>query len=382
MPRVVEINRVEPLQPLRSCWQSLLQRTPGGSFFQSLDWLEVYWRHFGAPQKLRVLVVLEEETPTGIVPLTVICERTRVGGVRVLTYPLHDWASFYGPIGPDPETVLSAAMRHVGASERDWEMLDLRFTNRALDRGATPRAMRAAGFRAREGLWATTQVVQFEGCWEDYFAARSGKFRNNLRRAERRAAQLGELAFERYRPRGEAWKDADPRWDLYQECVQLAERSWQGSSRDGTTLSHGSVRDFFRDVHAAAARCGALDLNVLRLRGRVIAFAYNHCSAGAVTGLRTGFAPELAGISPGTLLLAHSIRDSFARGDKMLDLGTNPAAYKRHWRTHTLASYRYTHYAAGSPRGQLLRLKHCLWPRGAEGIAALAAEAEQRAGGR
>ena len=374
MRHVIEINRIDDLESFRRCWQSLLQRTRGASFFQSLDWLEVYWRHFGASQKLRVLVVLGQEAPIGILPLTVMRERTRIGHVRVLTYPLHDWATFYGPIGPDSTTILSAGMRHVSSTDRDWDMLDLRFTNRELDCGRTPLAMQAAGFRAREGVWATTHVIQLEGRWSDYVAARTGKFRNNIRRAETRAARLGEVTFERYRPRGDAQADGDPRWDLYDECLELAERSWQGSSMDGTTLSHDSVKEFFRDLHAVAARCGAVDLNALRINRRMVAFAYNYHYAGSLAGVRTGYAPEFAHISPGTLLLASLIRDSFSRGDKTLDLGTNPAPYKRHWRTHTLASCRYTHYAAGSPRSQLLRLKNRLWPRTAERAAIRAAD--------
>jgi CelD/BcsL family acetyltransferase involved in cellulose biosynthesis len=52
---VREINDLDGLAEYRSAWSDLLDQTPGASFFQSLDWLEVYWRHFGAGQKLRVL---------------------------------------------------------------------------------------------------------------------------------------------------------------------------------------------------------------------------------------------------------------------------------------------------------------------------------------
>ena len=57
MSEVIEINRIEDLAPYRLIWNSLLPQTRGASFFQSLDWLESYWRHFGQEQKLRVLIV-------------------------------------------------------------------------------------------------------------------------------------------------------------------------------------------------------------------------------------------------------------------------------------------------------------------------------------
>ena len=48
MVRIVEIGPVTSLADFRQAWCELLRQTPGASFFQSLDWLEVYWRHFGA----------------------------------------------------------------------------------------------------------------------------------------------------------------------------------------------------------------------------------------------------------------------------------------------------------------------------------------------
>ena len=86
-----------------------------GSFFQSLDWLRVYWRHFGAGQQLRVLVVTSCGEPMGIVPLVVRRETTRVGEVRVLTYPLDDWGTYFGPIGSRRRTILRARAEAPGA---------------------------------------------------------------------------------------------------------------------------------------------------------------------------------------------------------------------------------------------------------------------------
>ena len=86
----------------------MLPRTSAASFFHSFDWLEIYWRHFGDGQRLRVLVVRAGGEPLGILPLVVRSERTRLGTVRTLTYPLHDWGTFYGPIGPNPTATLLA----------------------------------------------------------------------------------------------------------------------------------------------------------------------------------------------------------------------------------------------------------------------------------
>ena len=110
--------------------------------------------------------------------------------------------------------------------------------------------------------------MQMDGTWSDYWQSRPRKWRHNVGRLRRRLAQHAEVSYIRYRPEGDAFGDGDPRWDLYDACGQVAAQSWQATSATGTTLTHDSVRSFLRDVHAAAARFGGLDLNLLLLDGR------------------------------------------------------------------------------------------------------------------
>jgi len=359
MSEVVEVNDIEELAGYRLLWNLLLPQTRGATFFQTLDWLQTYWKHYGAGQKLRVLIVSSCGSPIGIVPLTVISEQTRAGRVDVLTYPLKDWGSFYGPIGPNPTATLAAAMRHIRSTPRDWDMLDLRWTDtEGHDRRRTQRAMQFAGFQGREGRWTQTSIVDVDGTWEEYLASRTTKFRNNVRRCQRRTDELGDVKYVRYRPLGAAEGDDDPRWDLYDQCVGLAARSWQGSSQSGTTLSHESVRDFLRECHALAARNGMVDMNMLMLGGRVIAYAYNYHFQGRVYGMRVGYDPDLPRTGLGNVLFVATFEDSFHRGDRLYDLGPGSVEIKRPWTTRLATAYRYTHYPWAVPRSQVLRVKH------------------------
>ncbi len=364
MSEIIEINRIEDLSQYRLLWKSLLGQTRGGSFFQSLEWLETYWEHFGLGQNLRVLIVYAADVPIGIVPLTVVRERTKVGSVRVLTYPLHDWGWFYGPIGPNPAATLTAAMHYIRQTPRDWDMLDLRWTNTdAHDHGRTERAMKAAGFQGNKGVWKETALVDLSGGWEEYWKGRTSKFRNNLRRQERRFDNLGDVAYVRHRPLGSAHGDDDPRWDLLDDCIELAGRTWQGASKTGTTLSHQSVRDFFRKTHALAVKAGALDLNVLTRGGRPVAFGYNYHSNGYVFGLRIGHDPEYKKVGLGNLLYLNTFRDGCERGDHTFDMGPGSIQIKQAWLTKVARCYRYTHYPLSVPRVQLMRVKRWLTSR-------------------
>jgi CelD/BcsL family acetyltransferase involved in cellulose biosynthesis len=360
MAQVVEINDPAELASYQLLWSKLLSETAGASFFHSLDWLEAYWRHYGQRQRMRVLVIQAAGAPIGILPLVVRRETTRLGTVRVLTYPLADWGSFYGPIGPNPTATLLSGLGHVRRTEPDWDLIDLRWIEgpQACDR--TLRAMEIRGFSATPSVWATNAQVEIGGGWDSYWTSRKRNWRKNVRYAERRLAVEGTVEFSRWRPAGAAAGDGEPDWPLYDACEALAARSWQGSSTSGTTLSHEAVRPFLRDAHAAAAHAGAADISLLSIGGVPAAFAYCYQTAGYVYGLRMGFDGYAAHDGAGTILLARMIEDSCRRGDRIVDLGNEYLDIKRHWLTRLEPSYHVTHFRSGGAKAQVLRLKRWL----------------------
>jgi len=357
MSRVHEINRIDELAGCRLFWSSLLPQTANASFFHSFDWLEASWRHGGHDRRLRVLIVSAGGRPIGILPLVVRAETTRLGPVRVLTYPLRDRGTFYGPIGPNPTATLLLGLKHVRQTWRDWDLLDLGWVDAAgCDHGRTRHAMRLAGFRPREQAWSQAAVVDTGDTWDAYWSGRSEAWRHELNRCRRRLAELGELTYIRHRPEPAAEGDGDPRWDLYEACLRLAGNGRQRASTGGSAPCRGRADRHLREIHAQAARFGALDLNLLLIRGNPAAFAYNYHYRGSVLALHTGSDPGLAAIEPEAVLTRLALEDSFRRGDRRYDLGADSSESKRNWQTSVLTSYRYTHFPATAPRAQLLRL--------------------------
>ena len=119
---IEELNDIATLAQRRSEWQALVDQTAEVTFFHTFDWLEVFWKHYGAERKLRTIFVSQGGELVGILPLVVQTEQRKVGPVRVLTYPLNDWGSFYGPLGARPTETLEAGLRHVFQTRRDWDL--------------------------------------------------------------------------------------------------------------------------------------------------------------------------------------------------------------------------------------------------------------------
>jgi CelD/BcsL family acetyltransferase involved in cellulose biosynthesis len=354
---VREINQIDELASLRESWRALLSATPGASFFQSLEWLEVYWRHFGGDQRLRVLVIEEGDEVTGILPLVVRPEMTRVGRLHFLTYPLDHWGSFYGPIGAAHSEILAAGLEYLNSTGIEADMFELRWLgNDPEECDTVEQLLSSTGHAPLRSEYEPTAIIDLSETWDDYLAARKSKWRSNLRRSQRLLGELGEITYVRHRP--EACEDNDPRWDYFDECLRIASASWQGSSTTGTTLSHEDVAPFLRDAHVAAVRSGCVDMNLLCLNDKPIAFAYNYLYQGYVYGLRLGYDPNIECKGAGSVLTAMAIEDSFHRGDWRYDLGPRHLDCKRQLVTHVLPIYRLSSSKSWSVRQKLL-----LWKR-------------------
>jgi CelD/BcsL family acetyltransferase involved in cellulose biosynthesis len=314
---------------------------------------------------MKVLIVRSEETVIGIVPLCVVEETHRLNNVRVLTYPLNDWGMWFGPLGSNPSATMFMAMQHLRDTRRDWDMIDLRWCAiDPRDHDVTGRAMSAIGWKPQRKAYQQTSLIRFTNTdWETYFNGLNKKWRHEIRRQTRKLERLGELEFVRHRPLATTAGDGNPRWDLFEECLDISRRSWQSGAHNGNTICHAEVLPFLGDCHAAAARLGMLDLAILRVGGKPLAFQYNYLEQGEIFGLRMGYDREAREMGVGKVLLTRFIEDSFERGDRALDLGIGEFDFKVRFRTDIEMSYHYSYYPWNAWRSQSVRISQWLRQR-------------------
>ncbi len=346
MIHVSEINDETGLDGIRLLWNSLWRRTRGASYFQSFDWLTLYWRHFSGSQKLKVLVASLAGKPIGILPLVVRKTETSFGRVNVLTYPLDNWGTCYGPIGPNSAATLIAAMRHLRENRSDWDVLDLHHVDvNRVDRGRTRNALRAAGMNCLSRPSRTAALVDLDSDWMTYWSERPLQSRRLYHQSERQLEQAGKLEFVRFRPEEQSYGNADCRGDLFDEFLSL---------RPFSSTDSSAGRAFFCESHFTAARMAAVDLNLLRLNGRPIAAAYGHHVNGQVDIIRSGVAEEYKG-DAGRVLTARMLQDGASRGDQCYRFAPPTCSFVTDWQTSELETARLTHFAPTAPKAQLLR---------------------------
>ena len=367
MIHVEEINDIQRLADDRLLWNALLPQTPGGKLLHSprlaRTLLAALRRPAAAADADR-----PRRSPAGGNPPPGRASANKRGWATCGRSPIRctTGAPFYGPIGPNPTATLLAGLRHIArnpprlghARPPLGQCQRLRSRPRASGQWSKP------AFVLTPKFGNIAPRIELDGSWEDYWNGRDKKWRHNVERCSRRLHESGEVSFIRYRPQGAAAGDGDPRWDLYDACVELAARSWQGGGGETATLSSPGVRQFLRDVHAAAARSGNVDLNLLLLDGRPVAFAYNYICDGQIYGLRKGFDPDFSTLRPGATLDKMMLEDGFRRDNRSYDLGVGSLEVKAPWQTSVATSYRLTHFPAAISRVQLLRLKRWLSGKG------------------
>lgn len=347
------------LPAYRDRWNELARATIGAQFFHTYDWFDTYWRHCGGNQQLHVMLVRRSDEVVGIVPLVIRPEQRQIGTLRVLTFPLDDWGSFYHPLTCQSEMVADAVMKELASQRKDWDLLSWRWLDPNHDStSAIERAMRSQRWKTFPSARETTGLIECPETWDEYLKSRGAKFRNNLRRWNRRVEELGTVRYEKFRP--DAGPNASARWDLYDCCERLAAKSWQGSSEDGTTLSHQSIRPFLRDVHEVAARMGAVDLNLLYVNDEAVAFEYGYWWCGYKNSLRFGYDSEVSQSGLGNLMWIETIRASIEWGDHTFDMGPGSLEYKKYFMTHSVEMRTLDHYRAFAPRAQAIAWKHQL----------------------
>ncbi len=357
MITVAEINDIERLDHFRLAWRDLLGKTRGATFAHSPEWLEHYWAHFGKGIKLRVLFVTLRNKIIGIVPLVVKPVATPLGTVRVLTYPLDNWGTFYGQIGGNSAATMVSAIRHIRSTRRDWDLIDLRYVDQeGHDHRRTANALKSVGYQGSSAPWRRLSLVDTcDTSWIEYLASRSPEAREHIQRSEEITARDGHVSFYRSRledPLAPGW---NPRWDLWSQFEQMDFRHGNQTLIAGGAHTLKQKLDFLRDIHGPASRSGMARIDALFVNHRVVAFAYGLQHTAGTDYLAIGRAPDT---NPETVttLISNMIQQSILDGEPGVNLSLLSPSAASLWQNSVRHSYRCSHYPLTVPRSQLLRL--------------------------
>lgn len=174
---------------------------------------------------------------------------------------------------------------------------------------------------------ALTTSIQLVGSFSCYWGARSNKLRQNMRRYERKLAELGPVRFVAVHAEGEMRAAVD-------RYAVLESTGWKG--REGTALAPGSAQTaFYGDVLGRFAASGEAQAHELWAGGLHLASRLSVNAGGVIVMLKTTFDECHAAVSPGHILLARTIEHLFQHyPGQRIEFYTNATPEQRLWGTH------------------------------------------------
>jgi CelD/BcsL family acetyltransferase involved in cellulose biosynthesis len=127
--------------------------------------------------------------------------------------------------------------------------------------------------------------------------------------------------------------------EIFERFLQLHRARWVGRGQSGV-LGDDRVQNFHRDAAQRMLLSGTLRLYALRSRGGIIAALYGFAHRGHTYYYLSGFDPEFAPYSPGTLLIGHAIEEAVREGSANFDFLRGREAYKYLWGAKARLNYR------------------------------------------
>ncbi|KRA81600.1 GNAT family N-acetyltransferase [Altererythrobacter sp. Root672] len=167
-------------------------------------------------------------------------------------------------------------------------------------------AMKGRGWVSVRPATACPYIL-LDASWTDAERRFSARRRSDFRRAERRAAEFGQVTCEILSP-NPAEFDA-----LFDEAVAVEARSWKTEA--GTAIASEPVKEeFFRSYFQAACDRGEFRVAFLRIDGKAIAMQLAVEWAGRYWLYKIGYDEAYGRCSPGTLLMLHCLGRAAGQG--------------------------------------------------------------------
>ena len=307
------VHAMSGLEDHRRAWDELA--VAAGRPFCAPDWMLAWWE-YARPEgaELRVAIAADDGVLVGVAPFW----RRGDGHHEMLTSTLSP------PVGPllaagrEEETAaaMGAALADSGQGLRSLRIEDVAASE-------APTARLTAAWPSRAWVHRTPEVplpvVDLDGRgFDDWFATKSSKFRQETRRTRRRLEDEG-ATFVLADAAGAA-KGIDAFIDLH------------GARRESMGGSNALIDGLRGMLLAAAAKLNPLDrmrIYTIEVEGRSVAANILLVAGHEVSGWNSGFDAEWARYSPSMLLTLQALADAAARGEARMSLGPGGGDYKR-----------------------------------------------------
>jgi len=297
-------------------WDALLDSVPSATPFQSRHWVGAWWRAFGARKQPHVIEVRETSGElVGLVPLY----RTRFPwrALRPMGTGVSDYLDPLCQAGRENECV--AALAEMLAEPKGVDLVDLHQWREPW----AERLQSASSAPLRRIADEACYTLDLPSTWDEYVAGLSKSLRYEARRLDKAPYACGQADVRTLTDPEEVREGLEALFDLHA-------KRWRKRGLPGV-FALSRVRRFHHSYAKAALEAGHLRLSAIRSGDVIVGVIYAMAIGDRVFFYQSGFDPEAKTLSPGTVLVAHTLREAIRDGARTFDFLRGDEPYKLRW---------------------------------------------------
>jgi CelD/BcsL family acetyltransferase involved in cellulose biosynthesis len=303
--QVEQVNDFQHFKSIQREWNAFVQQCEWSSISHRHEWLTCWWEAFGGNAAFRLLILREDGRLVGVLPLMLKREWVRALPIRVLSLTLNGHTPEAGILLQnsieEPLHHLLAALKN---TQNEWDLLRLEKLRRTIfDTNSCKESMASHGFHYLYTESLNSPYAEIGSDWDQFYLARSKKFRKVMRNKLNRMERDGLLRLEHL-------SGTAVTGNVLEEIFAASKRSWKGRVNRAIP-DDPRVESFYKNLTAAFAANGSLDVWLLRRDGKLAAFEYHLRHRGVVYPLRADFDSAYHALSPGSVLEFFIMRSLF-----------------------------------------------------------------------
>jgi CelD/BcsL family acetyltransferase involved in cellulose biosynthesis len=324
MDNNITVTRMEDtrtFEALRNDWTTLLNDSGEKDIFLTWEWLFAWWKNFGQhpSNQLWLLTVRDEDRLIGIAPFMLNRKKKFLVSLRRLENIGNPECDVGGIISIEPEKTASAIFNYLTEHAHEWDVLEL---NELSASSLSTRYLLDVIGSSRNGLIQSSEphfFIPINGTWDDYYAGLSKNLRHNLKRRKKRAEEMGDVIYNRFS--GESLT-----WETFQTIFQISKKSNFPDLYDSDRNC-----SFHKDLYELMRDAGWLQIEILTIRDKPVAFQYGFVFDNRYEDWRGGIDKDYEILAPGKLLMMLSLERRFKSGIRESDFLRGIYSHKTDW---------------------------------------------------
>jgi CelD/BcsL family acetyltransferase involved in cellulose biosynthesis len=311
------------MEEIRAEWQDLAADSPTATPFQTWEWQNAWLSHYRRTKRPHLVAVREGKDLVGLMPLTRTTGPWRT--IRAMGSGQSDYLHPLARPGYEEQVSLGISKHLVEMARVDLIDLHQVRATQPLSEHFCPKSKIEQG---------TCLVLDLPATYEEYLGTLSKSLRYDVRRLEKSLFKGGRASVEQVTPDQIGFG-----LDILFEQHKMR---WRKRGLPGAFV--GKAQRFHHDWGRYAIAKGWLWLSILKLDSQPIGAIYAMRFGSGCYYYQAGFDPAQGSISPGTLLVAATIRRAIEEGLTGFDFLRGDEPYKRRWKPQNeIKNYRLLH---------------------------------------